>query len=86
VRDALHKGYWGHFAVTDAGLYLFNSESAPKPTLMFYKFQTRRFTPVLQLENSFPGLPNLAASRDGRIVWFAHGAWQNSITTAENFQ
>ena len=50
VTDALHKGYWGHFAVTDAGLYLLNSESAPKPMLMFYKFQTHRLTPVLQLE------------------------------------
>jgi len=86
VTDALHKGYWGHFAVTDAGLYLLNSESAPKPMLMFYKFQTRRLTPVLQLENSFPGMPNLAASRDGRIIWFAQGAWQRSLTMAENFQ
>jgi hypothetical protein len=87
VTDALHKGYWGHFAVTDAGLYLLNSESAPKPSLMFYKFQTRRLTTVLQLESSpSPGAPNLAASRDGRIVWFTQGAWQSSITMAENFQ
>ena len=50
VTDALHKGYWGHFAVTDAGIYLLNSEAAPKPTIMFYNFQTRLLTPVLQLE------------------------------------
>jgi Tol biopolymer transport system component len=86
VTDALHKGYWGHFAVTDAGLYLLNSESAPKPTLMFYEFQTRRLTPVLQLENSIPGEANLAASRDGRTVWFVQGAWQSSLAMAENFQ
>jgi Tol biopolymer transport system component len=86
VTDGLHKGYWGHFAVTDAGLYLLNSESVPKPMLVFYNFQTRRLTPVLQLEDSLHGLPNLAASRDGRIVWFAHGAWQSSLTMAENFQ
>jgi hypothetical protein len=55
VTDALHKGYWGHFAVTDAGLYLLNSEAAPKPTIMFYNFQTHLLTPVLQLgENPVP--------------------------------
>jgi Tol biopolymer transport system component/DNA-binding winged helix-turn-helix (wHTH) protein len=86
VTDALHKGYWGHFAVTDAGLYLLDSEAASKPTLMFYNFQTRLLTPVLQLEDPHPTASNLAASRDGRIVWFAHGAWQNSLTMAENFQ
>jgi hypothetical protein len=41
VTDALHKFYWGHFAVTDAGIYLLDSDTAPKPTIMFYSFQTR---------------------------------------------
>jgi WD40-like Beta Propeller Repeat len=87
VTDALHKGYWGHFAVTDAGLYLLNSEASPKPTLMFYNFQTRLLTPVLQLEDPSPGAANLTASRDGRTVWFAtQGARHSSITMAENFQ
>jgi Tol biopolymer transport system component len=87
VTDALHKGYWGHFAVTDAGLYLLNSEAAPKPTIMFYNFQTKLLTPVLQLgENPVPLTSNLAASRDGRTVWFAQGAGHSSITMAENFQ
>jgi len=86
VTDALHKGYWGHFAVTDSGLYLLNSEAVPKPTLMFYNFQTRLFTPVLQLEDLSPGAPNLAASRDGRTLWSAHEARHSSLTMAENFQ
>src|SRR6266851_6624993 len=82
VTDALHKGYWGHFAVTDAGLYLLNSEAAPKPTLMFYNFQTHVLTPVLQLEGSFPSAPNLAASRDGRIVLFAQESRHSSLAMA----
>ena len=87
VTDALHKGYWGHFAVTDTGLYLLNSEAAPKPTLMFYNFQTRLLTPVLQLEDSFPSAVNLAASRDGRTLWSAQqAARHSSLTMAENFQ
>jgi len=86
VTDALHKAYWGHFAVTDAGLYLLNSEAAPKPTIMYYDFKTRLLTPVLQLEKPAPAAENLAASRDGRTVWFTQGTWHSSIAMAENFQ
>jgi Tol biopolymer transport system component/DNA-binding winged helix-turn-helix (wHTH) protein len=87
VTDALHRGYWGHFAVTDAGIYLLNSDAAPKPTIMFYNFQTKLLTPVLQLgENPVPWTANLAASRDGRTVLFAQESGHSSITMAENFQ
>jgi len=86
VTDALHKGCWGHFAVTDAGIYLLDSDAAPKPTIMFYSFQTRLLTPVLQLEYPNPWMANLAASRDGRTVFFAQGDWHSSLTMAEDFQ
>ncbi len=87
VTDALHKGYWGHFAVTDAGLYLLNSEATPKPSIMYYDFKTHRLTSVLQLEDPAPTAPNLAASRDGRTLWSAQqGARHSSLTMAENFQ
>ena len=73
--------------MTHVGLYLLNSEVAPKPTLMFYNFQTRLLTPVLQLEDSFPSAVNLAASRDGRTLWSAQqAARHSSLTMAENFQ
>lgn len=86
VTDALHKGYWGHFAVTDAGLYLLNSEAAPKPTLMFYNFQMHLLTTVLQLEGPSPGAPNLAASRDGQTLWSTQQpARHSSVAMAENF-
>jgi Tol biopolymer transport system component len=87
VTDALHKGCWGHFAVTDGGIYLLDSDAAPKARIMFYSFQTRLLTPVLQLEEDpVLWMANLAASRDGRTVFFAEGDWHNSITMAENFQ
>jgi Tol biopolymer transport system component/DNA-binding winged helix-turn-helix (wHTH) protein len=86
VTDSLHKGCWGHFAVTEAGIYLLDSDAAPKPTIMFYNLQTRLLTPVLQLEDPVPWGANLAASRDGRTVFFAEADWHNSITIAENFQ
>lgn len=87
VINALHKGYWGHFAVTDAGIYFVNSDAMPKPTIMFYNFQTRESTPVLQLEQDpVPLTANLAASRDGRAVWFAQETEHSSIRMVENFK
>jgi hypothetical protein len=87
MTDAPHLGYWGHFAVTDTGIYLLNSDAAPRPTIMFYNFQTKLLTPVLQLgENPVPWTANLAASHDGRTVWFAQEVWHSSITMVENFQ
>jgi len=41
--------------------------------ICYYDFKTRLLTPVLQLEDPLPGTANLAASRDGRTVWFAQG-------------
>jgi Tol biopolymer transport system component/DNA-binding winged helix-turn-helix (wHTH) protein len=87
VTAALHRGYWGHFAVTDAGIYLLDSDAVPKPTIMFYNFQTKRLTPVMQLEDiPLPWAANLAASRDGRTLLFAQATSHSSLTMAENFQ
>jgi Tol biopolymer transport system component/DNA-binding winged helix-turn-helix (wHTH) protein len=87
VTAAPHRGYWGHFAVTDTGIYLLDTDAVPKPTIMFYNFQTKRLTPVLQLED-IPGSwsANLAASRDGRTALFSQSTRHSSITMAENFQ
>jgi Tol biopolymer transport system component/DNA-binding winged helix-turn-helix (wHTH) protein len=87
VTAAPHRGYWGHFAVTDTGIYLLDTDAVPKPTILFYNFQTKRLTPVRQLEEDpVPWIANLAASRDGRTVWFVWRALHSSITMAENFQ
>jgi hypothetical protein len=87
ITDALHRGYWGHFAVTDAGIYFVDSDADPGPAVMYYNFQTRRFTPVLSLKhNPVPWTANLAASRDGRVVFYEQAEFKNSmITMAENF-
>jgi Tol biopolymer transport system component/DNA-binding winged helix-turn-helix (wHTH) protein len=87
VTEALHLGYWGYFAVTEKGIYLLDSDAAPKPTLMFYNFQTHQLGPLLRLaEAPVPWSANLAASRDGRTVFIAQGAQHSSITMVENFQ
>jgi hypothetical protein len=82
-RAASHRGYWGHFAVTDIGLYLVDSSTEPGPTILYYDFQSRYLKPILMLKQSAqPGTANLSASRDGRTLLFA----QYSIMMADNLQ
>lgn len=86
VTGALHRGYWGHFAVTEAGIYLLDVDAAPRPTIMYYSVQTRQLRPVLELEeHPLPWGANLSASRHGRILLITQGIPQSSITMAENF-
>jgi hypothetical protein len=42
VTPALHRRYWGHFAVTGDGIYLLDVDATPRPTIVYYSFQTRR--------------------------------------------
>ncbi|MCU1250992.1 MAG: transcriptional regulatory protein-like protein [Edaphobacter sp.] len=86
ITDALHRGYWGHFAVTEAGIYLLDVDATPRPTIMYYSFEKRQLRPVLQLEeHPCPWMANLSASRDGRTLLFGQWIPQSSIVMAENF-
>jgi Tol biopolymer transport system component/DNA-binding winged helix-turn-helix (wHTH) protein len=88
VTDSLHLGYWGHFAVTENGLYLVDADAKGGSALMYYNFQTRRLSPILTFEKQpVPWTPNLAASRDGRTLFYAQVEFEDStISMAENFQ
>jgi Tol biopolymer transport system component/DNA-binding winged helix-turn-helix (wHTH) protein len=79
--------YWGHWAVTESGLYLLNADAEPRPTIEFYSFATRRITPVLSLEKS-PNdwQPSLSASRDGRTLFYTQSDPQSVIKMVENFR
>ncbi|HTF64841.1 MAG TPA: winged helix-turn-helix domain-containing protein [Edaphobacter sp.] len=79
--------YWGHWAVTESGLYLLDVDAEPRPTIEFYSFATRRITPVLSLEES-PGdwQPSLSASRDGRTIFYTQYDPQSVIKMVENFR
>jgi Tol biopolymer transport system component/DNA-binding winged helix-turn-helix (wHTH) protein len=86
ITNALHRGYWGYFAVTEAGIYLLDVDAVPRPTIMYYGFQTRQLRPVLQLEeHPLPWAANLSASRDGRILLITQGMLQSTLTMEENF-
>jgi Tol biopolymer transport system component/DNA-binding winged helix-turn-helix (wHTH) protein len=87
IANIPHVGYWGHFAVSENGLYVLDSDSKPGPTIMYYDFQTHRLNPVLTLkQDPVAQTANLAASRDGRTLLFAQGEAKSSITMVENFQ
>lgn len=87
VTDSLHRGYWGHFAITDNGLYLVDSDAKDGPAIMYYNFQTRRLSPIITFKQSpSPWFPNLAASRDGRTLFYAQVEFEsNMISMVENF-
>jgi Tol biopolymer transport system component/DNA-binding winged helix-turn-helix (wHTH) protein len=79
--------YWGHWTVTETGLYLLDADAEPRPTIEFYSFATRRTTPVLSLEKSFsPWQASLSASRDGRTVFYTQSDPQTVIKMVENFR
>jgi Tol biopolymer transport system component/DNA-binding winged helix-turn-helix (wHTH) protein len=79
--------YWGHWAVTESGLYLLDADAEPRPTIEFYSFATRRITPVLSLEKKpSPWQPSLSASRDGRTLFYTQFDPQSVIKMVENFR
>ena len=79
--------YWGHWAVTESGLYLLDADAEPRPTIEFYSFATRRITRVLSLEQKpSDWQPSLSASRDGRTVFYTQTDPQSAIKMVENFR
>ena len=63
--------YWGHWAVTESGLYLLDADAEPRPTIEFYSFATRRIKPVLSLvrnTNALAAQPERVARRAHRLL------------------
>ena len=84
IADKPQVGYWGHFAVTEAGLYVLDAEADPRPTILFYRFATQRLTPVLTLEQRPARLqPSLSATRDGRTLYYTQYDRQSVIKMME---
>jgi Tol biopolymer transport system component len=84
IADKPQVGYWGHWAVTEDGLYLLNTDAEPGPTIEFYRFATRRITPVLTLEmQPARQQPALSATRDGKTVYYTQYDRQSVIKMME---
>ena len=87
LTDRLHRGYWGHFAVTASGLYFLDSDAKEGPTIMFLDLESHHAVPVLTLEkNPYPWHASLAASRDGLTLYWTQYELTSSIALATNFR
>jgi Tol biopolymer transport system component len=88
VLDLLQPGLWGYWAVVDEGIYFLNAEAESRPAIEFYRFATRRVTPIAALEKEpVLGDPGLAVSPDGRWLLYAQRDQEASdIMLVENFR
>ena len=87
ITLAPHYLDWGHFAVTDAGIYVIDSTTEPGPSILYYSFSSRQVKLVLMLKQSAnDGVANLAASRNGRTVIYGQVEDKGSIMMADNLQ
>jgi Tol biopolymer transport system component/DNA-binding winged helix-turn-helix (wHTH) protein len=84
VADKPQLGFWGHWAVCPSGLYFLDVEAEPRPTIEFYRFPTRRISPILMFEKQ-PGRlqPSLSTTADGRTVYYMQFDLQSVIKMME---
>jgi Tol biopolymer transport system component/DNA-binding winged helix-turn-helix (wHTH) protein len=80
ILDRPQLGFWGHWAVCEAGIYFLDLEVDPRPTIEFYGFATRRISPVLTLEKQ-PARqqPSLSATANGKTVYYTQYDRQSVI-------
>jgi hypothetical protein len=84
VADKPQVGYWGHWAVTQDGLYLLNADAEPRPGIEFYRFATRHITSVFTMEmQPARQQSSLSASRDGRTLYYTQYDGQSGIKLME---
>ena len=71
VTDSPKSGFWGDWAISEAGLYSLNCHISPRCTFEFHNFKTRKTTLLLQVEEDHVGItrnPGVTASRDGKTL------------------
>lgn len=80
VEEKPQVGYWGHFAVTRAGLYFLDAEAEPTPAIEFLNFATGRISSAFSF-NERPALlqPSLSATADGKTLYFTQYDRQSVI-------
>jgi Tol biopolymer transport system component/DNA-binding winged helix-turn-helix (wHTH) protein len=84
VPDKPGIGFWGHWAVTESGLYLLDTEAEPRASIVFYRFATGRLSHVLTLEKKAARLqPSLSATADGKTVYYTQYDRQSVIKLIE---
>jgi Tol biopolymer transport system component/DNA-binding winged helix-turn-helix (wHTH) protein len=84
VHNRPQLGFWGHYGVSNTGLYFLDNDAAPHPTVDFYNFETQRISPVLMLDQHPARLqPSLSATADGKTIYFTQYDRQSIIKMLE---
>lgn len=84
VADKPQFGYWGYWAISEPGLYFLDLAAEPRPAIEFYRFSTRRTSPVLTLDQRPEREePSLSATMDGKTLYYTQHDRQNVIKMME---
>jgi hypothetical protein len=75
VSATIHHGYWGHFAVTEEGIYLLDADREEGPTIMFLDFKSRRLSPILAMKKTL---------FHGQLVWPPRETAERCISSSPN--
>ena len=80
-------GFWGYWALVDAGIYFVDTESRPQPALKFLNFARTQVEHIAGLEGApVPFEPGIAVSPDGRWILYAQEDHRSGdIMLVENF-
>jgi Tol biopolymer transport system component/DNA-binding winged helix-turn-helix (wHTH) protein len=80
VEGKPQVGFWGHFAVTKAGLYFLDADAEPSPAIEFSDFATGRVSTVFSFKEHPTRLqPSLSATVDGKTIYFTQYDRQSVI-------
>ncbi len=87
VTDMLKAGYWGNWAVAQAGLFFVRPLPPDAAEVDVYEFSSRRIHPVARLERDPPFSDSgFAVARDGRKILYSQVDESSSeIMIVENF-
>jgi len=86
IISSLEAGHWGYWAVVDNGIYYLDTTATPM--IAFFDVNTRRSTPVFDLENRpATQAPGLAVSTANRTILYTQlDALSRDIMLVENFR
>ena len=84
VANKPQVGFWGHYTVTNSGIYFLDNDADPHPSIEFYNFATGKISPVLALDEHPARLqPSLSAAADGKTLYFTQYDRQSVIKMME---
>jgi Tol biopolymer transport system component len=88
VPELARAGYWRSWGVMKEGVYFVSKEDAPRQTIRFFSFATRRITPLLAVDKeALWWQAGLAISPDGkRLLWAQLDHAVDEIMLMENFR